>query len=413
LRARTGSTFVPDHEHWSAWQTLPSTATLENPTGRFLQLELELATNDPLTTPRLEHISVSADPRGDDWTAGLKVVESDNEPVVRSAIPFEYESYRHPKLQQLRKEYQLDELVRGARTELELMSRLAVWSATQWSKGHLKDIYPAWDALEILKPHADGTPVGGFCQQHNLVFLQACESFGLPGRAVSIGQGALANHIRGGHETVEIWSNDFRKWIYFDGDTAWYALDRASRQPLSLRELRERQVAHLRGDDYPPIEVVHLLDDGRRWTDLGSWPPLVELRLVPRSNFLAQASPLPLNQGMRGWFWTGHYVWSDSLAPDTPLYAHRVARRGDLEWTLNHAHMVLEAKPRSGELRVHLDSVTPGLKSYLAAFDETAPKPVAPLFDWTLHPGRNQLRVWPVNDAGRQGIASIIEIESP
>ncbi|MDA1017363.1 MAG: hypothetical protein O3A00_23270 [Planctomycetota bacterium] len=64
-----------------------------------------------------------------------------------------------------------------------------------------------------------------FCQQYNIVFLRACESFGLVGRLVSIGPGNMTDRIRGGHESVEVWSNEFLKWIYIDGNTAWYAVD--------------------------------------------------------------------------------------------------------------------------------------------------------------------------------------------
>src|SRR5205085_5956646 len=131
-------------------------------------------------------------------------------------------------------EFKLDAVARGATGEFELITRLAAWSSRQWRRGHLREGYPPWDALEILKPHADGTPIGGFCQQYNLVFLQACESFGLVGRAVSIGPGDVAINIRGGHETVEIWSNDFAKWAYIDGNTAWYFVDEKSDVPLSL-----------------------------------------------------------------------------------------------------------------------------------------------------------------------------------
>ena len=83
---------------------------------------------------------------------------------MRSSIPFSYEPFNHPRLKELRFRYKLDEVVKGATTELELIERLAVWSAGCWERGHLKEGYPPWDALEILKPHADGKPVGGFCQ---------------------------------------------------------------------------------------------------------------------------------------------------------------------------------------------------------------------------------------------------------
>src|SRR5690606_42008250 len=58
--------------------------------------------------------------------------------------------------------------------------------------------------------------------------------------------------LRSGHETVELWSDDYRKWIYLDGNTGWYIKDVKTGIPLSIWEIRERQLAAIYGKDYPP-----------------------------------------------------------------------------------------------------------------------------------------------------------------
>jgi len=414
LRTRTGSTFVPDAEHWSAWKEWDTAATsLAEIRGRFLQVEVVLETSDPLRSPQLRSVSIAAEvERPADWTKSLNVHEWENAAVVRTSIPFRYEPFTHPELQRLRAEHNLDEVIAGAKSELEQLERLAAWSATRWpGLGHLKEIYPAWNAHEILAKHADGTCVGGFCQQFNIVFLQACESLGFVGRVVSIGPGDQTQKIRGGHETVEIWSNEFGKWIYFDGNTAWYAVDRESRIPLSLLELRERQLAAFAGEEFSSIEINTIAETRHEWKGLESWPPFMELRLIPRSNVLEQPSPLPLNQGMRGWFWTGHHVWSDDRLPDRPLYAQRVRRRGDFEWSLNRGHLMLEPTATSGAFRVHVDAEVPHLAKWLAAIDERVGQTVEPIFTWRLHRGRNVLEVVPENTAGRRLIPSRIVLD--
>jgi len=415
LRIRSGMTAAPNAKGWSDWQDLESGGELRDPKGRFFQLCVELSTADPLHTPRLKGLRVEASPpRADDWSAKLKVLESHNAEIVRTAIPFAHEPFDHPRLKELRARYKLDEVVKGTKTELELIERLARWSAGCWERGHLKEGYPPWDALEILKPHADGKPVGGFCQQYNLVFLQACASFGIPGRAVSIGVGDHGGKVRGsGHEVVELWSNQFRKWVYVDGNLAWYAVDAESRVPLSLWELRSRQLRVLNGKPAEPIRIVHLAEGGRRWEGLEGWPTFLELRLIPRSNFLEEKSPLPLNQGMRGWFWTGHHVWTDADYPASLLYGNRVSDRRNWEWTLNQARYTLEAMGTVGELRVHLDTHTPRFDTFLADFDGTGPKPVSSGFIWRLHAGKNRLEVRPRNAAGREGVPSRVVIEQP
>jgi transglutaminase-like putative cysteine protease len=414
LFARSGTTAAPNAATWSGWEPLDAGEWRE-PRGRFFQVAVVLATNDPLGTPRVKGLRIeAAPPKAEDWSAKLKVLEHDSAVIVRSPIPFTYEPFDHPKLKELRARHKLDEVVKGAKTEFELVERLARWSAGCWEKGHLKDAYPAWDALDILKPHADGKPVGGFCQQYNVVFLQACESFGIPGRPVSIGVGDHGGKVRGsGHEVVEIWSNDHRKWVYVDGNMGWYAVDAKGGVPLSLWELRDRQLQVLNGKPAAPIRVVHLLEGGKRWEGLEGWPAFLELRLVPRSNFFEEKSPLPLNQGMRGWFWTGHHAWTDAEYPASLLYSQRVSDQRNWNWTLNQTHFTLEATATPGEVRVHLDTETPGFDTFLADIDGAGPKPVRPGFVWKLHAGKNRLEVRSRNAASRDGIVSRAVIEQP
>jgi len=300
VRVRTGSTPVPTVRGWSGWRVLGKTGgILEKPTGRYAQIAVDFATSDPLHSPKVGSIRVEATPvRPEDWSSRLRVVEQHNEEIVRTSIPFEYEPLDQPQLRKLREQFKLDDVVKGAQTELELMLRLAQWACNYWDwPNHIMESYPAWNALEILKPHKDGTPCGGFCQQFNLVFLQACESFGISGRAISISQGRLQEKYEGGgHEIVELWSSEWKKWIYVDGALAWYIVDQKTGVPLSMLELRKRQLAALRGD---PVEAVRVVEAVRTknkqftWSGLGPPKPLnwyLELRLIPRSNFLQEKS---------------------------------------------------------------------------------------------------------------------------
>jgi hypothetical protein len=159
------------------------------------------------------------------------------------------------------------------------------------------------------------------------------------------------------------------------------------------------------------VQVVKVAETQHTWKGLDGWPPFVELRLIPRSNFLEERAPLPLNQGMRGWFWTGHHVWTDAEAPAALLYGNRVSRRGDFEWTLNQACLALEATDTPGAIRVHLDTETPGFETFLAEVDGQGKKAVASGFVWKLHAGKNRLEVLPRNKGSREGIASQVVLE--
>ena len=419
LRVRSGTTYAPKQETWSGWMPLGRDGRLESPRGRFVQVEVKLATTDPLVTAKLTGITLTAVPKlANDWTKALKVVGSHNEEIVRTSIPFQYEPYSAPKLKELRAKYHLDDVVRGAKSEFDIIAKLAAWSTQQWKwrEWHLDDFYPPWDALEILKKMPDGKPVGGFCQQYDLVFLQACESFGFVGRDISISSGTLGRPTMIGHEPMEIWSNQFRKWIWVDSTGAFYPQDSATGVPLSLWEMRRRQIRVLRGQPVEPTRIVHIIDthsEVGQWRGLDADISFAELRLIPRSNFLEQKWPLPLNNGRWGWNWPGFEVWTDKEVPAQPIYPNLVTRHGNFEWTLNQAHFALEPTSTAGEFHVHLDTETPGFATFVAEIDGGNKANVPAVFPWKLHAGRNRLKVWPRNDAGRDGIASWIDVDMP
>lgn len=394
---RSGTTLAVDGEHWTDWgRAVPGDAVIPTLRGRFLQVRVELKTDDPRRSPQLRKVHVESDATAAaTWTARLRMIEAPSTRIRRSSIPFTFESADHPQLRQLRERHKLDDVVVGAMSEWETILKLAAWSGVQWSKrtGHLGEAYPPWNALDILAKHTDGTPVGGFCQHYNLVFLQACESFGIRGRPVSLGPGDSKLEHRGGHEVVELWSNDYRKWVHVDGDAARYYVDAKSREPLSLLELHDRQLAYLAGREYEPVECLVLADTREPWGGFSSQPPFVELRMIPRSNFLDQPTPVPLNQGMKGWFWPGHEAWSDAEAPAVRLYDRRQSARNNWNWTINETEMRLLAAETPGELRVELDTETPGFVGYEATFDESEPTEIERSFTWVLHRGVNRLVV--------------------
>ncbi len=432
LQVRTGRSWVPNRE-WSDWQavewsetkplsgtSITCSATLPKPRGRFLEARLQLTSDDKNSSPQLHSIVVSTDerPKQSDWWRSLQPRIEPEHSIVRSPIPFAHEQPDHPVLKRLREEHQLDRLVESASNDLDRLKRLAAWSSQQWQKGHLGETYPAWNAFEILKPHRDGTPIGGFCQQYNVLFLQACQSLGYVGRAVSIGPGEFGSRIRSGHEVVEIWSDQFRKWIYIDGDACWYLVEEKSGTPLSLRELRERQLQALREQPHEPVAVVPIpLDSGKpryEWKGLTSFPAFAELRLIPRSNVLSQPEPLPLNQGMRGWFWPGHVVWTDDLSPAARLYGQRVSTPSNWDWTVNQVEARLFATERDRELFIALDHNAADFDHYMIRTDSSTAAPIIEKqssFLWKLHPGINRLTIQVVNRLGRLGSPTTVTIE--
>ena len=382
---------------------------------RWFDVELTLGTAGSEVI-RLRSVRVVVVTESPNSTEGPKILAQQNPPIVPNEEGFPFEDLSHERLAEFRKRYALDEVIKDCTTDLQRMEKLAIWSSKCWTKGHLGKVYPQWDALDILKKHEDGTPVGGFCQQFNIVFLQACESVGLPGRCVSIGAGDHGVKIRSGHEVVEIWSNEHNKWIYVDGQAAWYFVDKETRTPLNLLELRERQLFAIfekaaSAQAKRPVDVVVLATSPYEWKGLQEWPAFAELRMIPHTQFLDGKLPLPLNQGMRGWFWTGHRVWTDDLYPGSVLYKDFVASPHAWNWPINQTHLELQQSATADELSVKCTHNMPGFAKYAVQRDDQPEQATDKHeFTWPLHEGENRLQVRAVNVHGVRGPASWIKV---
>ncbi len=135
--------------------------------------------------------------------------------------------YENPAvLQDLRRQEGLDEVVAGARGDQETFRRLMGWVRDQWEPGR-PDPYPPPEARIILRDIRQGV-TGGFCAQYCFVLLQAITSFGAPARCVTVE----------GHEVIEAWLRDEKRWVMFDPLNDLQVIDNEGRS-LSALEIWE------------------------------------------------------------------------------------------------------------------------------------------------------------------------------
>ncbi len=125
---------------------------------------------------------------------------------------FRTESYNYPGLVDLCNRECLEEVVSPGKTEFEKMRLLNDWVNSQWERG-FPESYPPWNANVILPLIRSGTS-GGFCAQYAVVMVQACLSLGWQARYLDTAHKSQEAHLT--HFTVEVWSNQFNKWILLD-----------------------------------------------------------------------------------------------------------------------------------------------------------------------------------------------------
>jgi hypothetical protein len=126
-------------------------------------------------------------------------------------------------LRPLREREKLDQVIAGARTDMEVFLRLMKWVRAQWSPGK-PDPYPPINAIIILDKIRK-KETGGFCAQYCYVLVQCLQSFGYKARYVTIKN----------HEVTEVWSPAFAKWIMLDPLNELYISKGGT--PLSVFEI--------------------------------------------------------------------------------------------------------------------------------------------------------------------------------
>ena len=448
-RIRSGDTHQPALGGWTDWEELATEKLPAEHKKRFIQLEFSFEGNSGAETPKLNGLTVDSR-----WTVGLvtdnlTVVRSHNGAFTPSAFAFRHEDPANNKLQKFRKTFTLDSVVEGAKTEWEKMIRLRGWVAGQWDwflpDPESPDLI-TWDATEILA--GTGGKRGGNCLHYAVVFAHACQSFGIPARIVNTNFS-----IWGGHEVVEVWSNEFNKWVMIDPNFDTSFCDRKTGIPLNVLELhriflstyypegepvnrdqwsvddRNLRTANIHPEQLPiAIEVGGHAFSGKIDDDYVWWKVApnslnagysggygffnaAEVRWLPRSNWLSQPLPIPITHGRTHWGWDGYYAWTDEQTPPTPEHRIFVRRAADMYGPLfqvNFSASVI-AKDR---LIINMLTDTPGFSYFEVTVNGKQMQVSEHTYEWKLVPGSNNLEICSVDVLGNKGQPSNITLIS-
>jgi transglutaminase-like putative cysteine protease len=227
---RKGSNPSPFSADWSEYQSIGRGSTLDYETGgadlnrRYIQFKAVLSTREPLKTPVIRSARVTAElEQRVPVYRNIHVVNAENPEIRYSSIDFAWEPWNRPELRELRKRENMEEVVAGSRTEFEAQVRLLDYVTSRWHQSDAFPGYPAWNALSILD-RIDQAGAGGYCTQFNLLLSAMFQSYGWPARQVN----------GGGHAVMEVWNNDYGKWVFMDAYT-WETVTITMPRPLNRR----------------------------------------------------------------------------------------------------------------------------------------------------------------------------------
>lgn len=147
----------------------------------------------------------------------------------KSNFHFVPEHWQEPMLRQLREQENFKDL--GGRDQLALFLNYCHWTHSQWPMS-VPDPYPRSNAIDILADIRSGK-TGGFCGQYAYVLADVLKSMGF----FAVRYVELWSDEGESHFVVEVWSDQFAKWMILDpAEDVYYAfLD--SGRPASALEV--------------------------------------------------------------------------------------------------------------------------------------------------------------------------------
>jgi len=206
---RSLDTASEDDARWAPLR-LTDDACVAHPSGplhRFFQWRGRLGTSDRSMSPSLVGMTLH---RVNVSGIGLDVDAFVNGRPARNRYPFRHESTLNTQLKELRQRYGSSSQTSQPNAELERMVCLRDWVKARFATGSPSP-YPPWNARVVLD-WINSARTGGFCAQYCQVFVQAALALGWNPRYVGVFDKAGGR----GHMTVEVWSNQFNRWILMD-----------------------------------------------------------------------------------------------------------------------------------------------------------------------------------------------------
>jgi len=172
---------------------------------------------------------------GETTATGYKVIKGDDDlkiipggsTIIDGKYDFHFETYKSPKIEWLR--HYTVPLVADSKNQWVKYMSLKRWVREQipYKESRMKS---HWDAQRILQAVWSDSTIGFICDAYAATYTSACISVGLNARMVHL------ETVEGsGHYATEVWSDDYRKWIFMDPlFDCYFTMDG---EPLSALEL--------------------------------------------------------------------------------------------------------------------------------------------------------------------------------
>jgi hypothetical protein len=303
----------------------------------------------------------------------------------------------------LRQKYQLGHIVDAGRTEFEKMKLMLDWVSRRFEH-HSNNACKGRDALTILDEGEQGAQFR--CVEYARVFANCMDAMGYPARTIGLTRFGTGFGTPLGHVCAEVWSNQYQKWIFFDGQNdAWWE---SRGVPLNAEECRRLFVA---GRDSELVFVGQRRDwnytqMSREWVsyfyhlDYGNNVAFFDTASTREQRNFELMSDAIVPE-----------LFSQGLPENLPLSSDEEAAYPRFNQTTIRLKHTNFTSP-SDTLNVLLKHTMPWFEKFMVRLNGSYWKESTGNFQWILDKGENSIEAKAVNLAGAEGNVSRIVLRN-
>lgn len=314
-----------------------------------------------------------------------------------------WDDFHHPMMDSLSKMYNLAGIVKSGKNEFEKMKLMLDWVATRWVHDG-NNTCKEQNALAILAAAGRGERFA--CVDYTTVLTQGFIALGFPARSIGILKFGAAYGNGKGHRCTEVWSNQYQKWILFDGqNNAWWEVNGV---PLNANECRHMMITGKKTElkfvgQYNNIDYTALKTE---WSEYfyRYWFPY-DNRFFDKTSFARERSCELITDNVIPELYSTGFSFNISYT-DNPFEAYP---------SLNQTNIRL--KTRSGDiptdtLDIILSHTMPFFRKFLIQLNGNGWKESSDKFPWILKKGMNTIEARAVNLANILGKVSRIILKN-
>jgi hypothetical protein len=403
VMGRLGTTPAYKPSTWTAWEAGKDLARgkvegeqISETEYRYIQWKVLLKpSGNRKRTPVLKMVTVKAQRQP---LAGVRPYDFQraevNQPgIVRPSHPFTH-ARNSKRLQMLKKDCKLEEVVEGNKRGLPQLLALMSWikESDLGNREGSIGIDSSWDGLEIWHTaRGKDNLAHRMCTHRAALFVQAATALGYPAR-ISIWS----------HAVAEVWPGaDHAGWVLMDPSSGHYV--QVDGRPVSHFEAAMTWEGTSEGKPEKKFQRVWGPDkmSGPKANRTIAWH--TRFWVPMRNNYLESPEPAEQGHGSTNFKYDGYLRLRHPGKDPLHWFSFTSDRKGDFDFTMNTVNLHLAAESKK-KLSVQVETTGPNVDYIEARFGTNGEwKEVDRRFEWPLETGQNAVTVRSVNTFGIPG----------